>query len=325
MIKSNLTHDDFFNLQADFCFIFQNPTRLKILWFLEGAEKSVSEIVEAVGTSLSNVSQHLRIMKGLRIITSRKEAQWMYYRITNEKFIQGPSLVKEGIIEVYGLYMYSEGAAMAQETADKTTRTPYRIKVHNMETCNCNHRCGCQFGGFPDNANCEAVIGYEVIEGHYGDVDLAGVRLVVAAKWPGAIHDGHGQAVMFVDETASPGQVEGMAMIFSGQAGGMPGEAFAATFDSVEGPILKPIEMRADGRRSSFRIPDTLEVNMTPLKDPVSGKEKEIHIVYPKGGFEWNDGNVCTAETMRIDYGDFKFQHPGKFAAYATPEWTNQK
>jgi len=103
MIKSNLTHDDLFNLQADFCFIFRNPTRLKILWFLEGAEKTVSEIAEAVGTSLSNVSQHLRIMKGLRIITSRKEAQWMYYRITNEKFILGPSLVKEGIIEVYGL------------------------------------------------------------------------------------------------------------------------------------------------------------------------------------------------------------------------------
>ena len=214
---------------------------------------------------------------------------------------------------------------MTQEATDTATRTPYRIKVHNLESCNCNHGCGCQFGGFPDYGGCEAIIGYEIIEGNYGDVDLAGVRLVVGAKWPKAIHEGHGQAVMFVDETASPEQVEGVAMIFSGQAGGMPWEALATTLDSVEGPILKPIEMTINGTHSSFRIPGVLEVNMTPLIDPVSGEEKEVHIVYPKGGFLWDDGDICTTETMQIDYGNIKFQYPGKFSDHAIPEWTNQK
>ena len=130
---------------------------------------------------------------------------------------------------------------------------------------------------------------------------------------------------MFVDEKASPEQVEGIAMIFSGQAGGMPWEAIAGTLNSVEGPILKPIEMKVDGNRSSFRIADILEVDMAPLKDVMSGEEKNVHIVYPQGGFIWNDGSIGTTETMRIGHDGIQFQHPTRFAAYAVPEWSNQQ
>ena len=62
-------------------------------------------------------------------------------------------------------------------------------------------------------------------------------------KWPKAIHEGHGQAVMLIDESAqavmlidesaTPEQVQGLAMIFSGQAGGMPWEAIGGTLDAV--------------------------------------------------------------------------------------------
>ena len=202
--------------------------------------------------------------------------------------------------------------------------TPYSIKVHNLESCNCNHGCGCQFNGFPDDGSCEALLGYEVIEGHYGDVDLAGARVVCAVKWPKAIHEGHGKGLVFIDESAKPEQVEGLGMIFSGQAGGMPWEALAATLDSVEGPFLKPIEMTVDGRRSSFRIPGVLDVSMAPIKDVMSGEDKDVHIVYPNGGFIWNDGHIGTTDTMTVNYGDITFQHPGRFSAYATPVWTNQ-
>lgn len=152
--------------------------------------------------------------------------------------------------------------------AATTTRTPWRLKVHNMEACNCSNGCGCQFNGFPDYGNCEAIVGYEVIEGHFGDVDLAGVRAVFGGKWPGAIHEGNGTGVLFIDEVASAAQVEAIGRIFSGQESGMPWEVFGATLVAVDGPILKPIEMTIDGRRSRFRIPDILDVTMTPLINP---------------------------------------------------------
>lgn len=209
-------------------------------------------------------------------------------------------------------------------TSGPATTTPYSITTHHLETCNCNHGCGCQFGGFPDRGGCESLLGYEIIEGNFGDVDLTGVRAVEAAAWPGAIHEGGGRALLFVDEKASDEQVAALATIFTGQAGGMPLEALASTIDRVDGPIRAPIEMTVNGRHSTFRVPGFVDVTMKPLESPVSGEPQDVHITYPSGGFMWNDGAIGTTGTMRLDYEDFQLEHPGRFAAYATPTWTNQ-
>lgn len=200
----------------------------------------------------------------------------------------------------------------------------YSIKVHHLEVCNCNHGCGCQFGGYPDRESCQALFGFEVIEGHYGDTDLTGTRIVIGVKWPKAIHEGNGEAALFIDESASPEQVSGLAMIFSGQAGGMPWEAIGGTLTSVDGPITTKIEMHVDGNNSTFSIPGIVDVQMTPLKDAMSGKDKNVHIVFPDGGFVWNDGHIGTTRNMGFQHGNISFEHPGRFAAYATPVWTNE-
>jgi hypothetical protein len=209
-------------------------------------------------------------------------------------------------------------------TVDQATRIPYRVKLHHMECCNCRHGCNCQFAGTPNEGKCEFLVGYEVIQGSFGDLDLGGVRFVIGCMYPGAIHEGKGRVVLFVDESARPDQVEAVGTILSGKAGGMPWEALAGTIESMQGPVQAPIEMKVDGRRSWFRVPGVLEVQMTPLKDVVSGEDKEVHIVYPKGGFFWNDGDICTTETMRISQDGIRFEHPGRYSAYAEANWTNQ-
>ena len=213
---------------------------------------------------------------------------------------------------------------MASATTETTTRTPYRVRLHHVEACNCPKGCNCQFGGVPEYGHCEFIIGYKMIDGRYGDVDLGDVKAVVLCKYPGAIHEGNGRCVLFVDGSARPEQVEALETIFSGRAGGMPWEALSGTLKSLEGPVLKPIEMNVDGRRSSFRIPGVLEMGLTPLTEAATGDEKDVHIVYPQGGFFWDDGHISTTERMRADYGGIRFEHPGHYACYATAEWTNQ-
>ena len=131
--------------------------------------------------------------------------------------------------------------------------------------------------------------------------------------------------VLFVDDKASQAQVDAVATILTGQAGGMPWEALAGTVGSLEGPIRKPIEMTVNGNRSGFRIPGIVEMRQTPIKDVVSGNEKEIHIVYPAGGFLWDKGSICTTSAMRIKQGKVAFEHPGHYASYAVANWTNQQ
>lgn len=210
----------------------------------------------------------------------------------------------------------------ASQTVEKTN---YRVKAESVEACNCQHGCNCQFGGYPNEGKCEFIIGYEVKDGRYGAVSLNGVRAVVVAKYPNAIHEGNGHVVLFIDDKASADQADGFAAILSGKMGGMPWEALAGTIGRFEGPIRKPIEIVVAGERSSVRVPGAIEMRLTPLRDPISGQEKEVHIVYPKGGFFWNDARVATTETMRAEYGDLRIEWPNKYASAAEVNWTNQK
>ena len=139
------------------------------------------------------------------------------------------------------------------------------MTVHNIEACNCTPGCNCQFTGYPDKGPCEAMIGGEVREGSYGDVSLAGVRYVIACMYPKAIHEGSGSVAVFIDDRATPAQADAIAMILSGQAGGMPFEALAGTIAQLDGPVRAPIEMTVKGTKSSFKIPGVLELAQTPI------------------------------------------------------------
>ena len=61
--------------------------RLKILYYLEEGEKTVSEIEQYTGSSQSNISQHLNLMRDKNILSSRKEANQIYYSIKNNDIL----------------------------------------------------------------------------------------------------------------------------------------------------------------------------------------------------------------------------------------------
>ena len=66
-----------------------HPLRLKILCILGGAEEaSVQDLVDRVGTSQSNISQHLSILRDKGILVSRKDANKVYYRIGDRKILR---------------------------------------------------------------------------------------------------------------------------------------------------------------------------------------------------------------------------------------------
>ena len=58
-----------------------HPVALKILCVLGDQEISVQDIVEQVGTSQSNISQHLAILRDKGVLATRKDANRVYYRI----------------------------------------------------------------------------------------------------------------------------------------------------------------------------------------------------------------------------------------------------
>ncbi len=73
-----------------------HPLRLKILCILASMkETSVQDLVDIVGTSQSNISQHLSILRDKGILASRKDANKVYYRIGDDKILTLMGTMKE--------------------------------------------------------------------------------------------------------------------------------------------------------------------------------------------------------------------------------------
>jgi ArsR family transcriptional regulator len=72
-----------------------HPLRLRILCMLSGDEVCVQDIVDTVGTSQSNISQHLAILRDKGVLSTRKDANRVYYRVNDPRTLQLIGLMRE--------------------------------------------------------------------------------------------------------------------------------------------------------------------------------------------------------------------------------------
>lgn len=164
----------------------------------------------------------------------------------------------------------------------------WRIKGEEVGSCNCAWGCPCQFNANPTNGNCRALIGYEIREGHFGEINLDGVRWAALVSWPGAIHEGGGTIKVIVDERASDEQREAILALESGQHGGTYFEIFSSVIPNVLDPATAPIEIETDRKRriASVKVGEIAEASIEPIKNPVDGSEHRVRVDIPNG-FEY--------------------------------------
>jgi len=88
-----------YELHADVCKIFSNAKRLEIINALKEREMSASELIERIGLSKANLSQHMGVLRSKGVISTRKEGVNIYYRISNAKITQACDLMREVLLE----------------------------------------------------------------------------------------------------------------------------------------------------------------------------------------------------------------------------------
>ncbi|MHB8909060.1 MAG: ArsR/SmtB family transcription factor [Syntrophales bacterium] len=93
--------EEIYELQADVCKIFANAKRLEIINLLKDRETSANELLEKIGLSKANLSQHMAILKAKGVVLTRREGVNMYYRIANPKIIQACHLMREVLEEQF--------------------------------------------------------------------------------------------------------------------------------------------------------------------------------------------------------------------------------
>lgn len=99
MISSENKKDIQSELYAKFFSGFANPTRYKIIELLMESEKTVSEIVEALGASQSQISNHLACLKWCGFVSSRQEGKFVYYKITDSRVLEIVSLARSVVAD----------------------------------------------------------------------------------------------------------------------------------------------------------------------------------------------------------------------------------
>ena len=60
-----------------------NSHRIALLYHLEQGECSVERLARAVGLSVANTSQHLRLLRNAKLVTARRQGQHVYYGLTD--------------------------------------------------------------------------------------------------------------------------------------------------------------------------------------------------------------------------------------------------
>ncbi len=88
VLDSLITRDEDIERASRSLKAMSHPLRLKILCVLGDREISVQDIVEYVGTSQSNISQHLAILRNKGILSCRKDANRVYYRVDDARMLR---------------------------------------------------------------------------------------------------------------------------------------------------------------------------------------------------------------------------------------------
>jgi hypothetical protein len=197
----------------------------------------------------------------------------------------------------------------------------WRIKAKYYEACNCALGCPCNMNGFPTHGKCEGSITFHVVEGEKDGVDLRGAKVASSVKWPGAIHEGNGKLIVFID--AAENQRDPLVAILTAQDPGLPWEILAATVSEIHGPFFETIEIEDKGTDSHVRVGDKLEVQMETFTNPVNGAPHEAHMVLPDG-FIFKDGRIATTSVNMVDADGVAFDHAGNNAYYAEIEWSSE-
>jgi len=76
---------------------FSDTSRVRILSILAEREYNVTQLASAVGISESGISHHMRGLRQMRIVQSRRDGKEVYYRIDDEHII---ALFQQGVNHV---------------------------------------------------------------------------------------------------------------------------------------------------------------------------------------------------------------------------------
>ena len=195
----------------------------------------------------------------------------------------------------------------------------WRIKGRGFQNCNCNYGCPCQFNALPTYGNCEAVMGYEIEQGNFGEISLDGLRIAGIYSWPGPVHEGNGRMQLIIDKEAGKQQREALIRIMNGEET-EPMATMWAVYSAMSPnklePLSKSIDLAIDveNRTGHITVPDVFKTKGEPIRNAVTGAIERARIDLPHG-FEYEIAEMGSASTNAT--GEIKLNFENSYGQFA--------
>jgi hypothetical protein len=190
--------------------------------------------------------------------------------------------------------------------------------------CSCDWGCPCSFDAPPTKGKCEGGYVWQITEGRFGDVPLAGLSMSWLAHSPAALHKGNVTGLTLIDEKANPAQRAALTKLAEGKSGG-PWVIFSAVTAHPLGPKFAPFQVQAKALDSRVRIGDFYEVELGPILNPVSGEAEEIYLDKPTG-FTSKRLTLGRSKVMRLktEFSLLNYDHSGQYGEFSHFDYTGE-
>jgi hypothetical protein len=188
----------------------------------------------------------------------------------------------------------------------------WQLSGNVLIACNCDWGCPCNFNARPSRGHCQGGWIWQIEEGQVEGVRLDALRVALFAAWPGAIHEGGGRAVAYVDDRADTAQRAALTSVLRGEIGG-PWGLFARTYQ-LEGPDAARFDVSLAAHQSRATIGEIVELELQTIRNPVTQAEVHPEVVLPEG-LVVKRGSMAASKVFRVA-GGLQYDHSGQYAAF---------
>jgi hypothetical protein len=193
--------------------------------------------------------------------------------------------------------------------------TGWRLTGRYVEACNCEAICPCRSvggraGGRAQYQLCQFALAWTVETGHFGELDMAGLQVVMAGYWDEDEPGVPWRVRLYVDARADSRRQAALADVFLGGAGGTPARNYTAAIKEVYGVQPARIEVVHERGRQRIRVGEAVTV----LARAPFISEASVSCGIP--GHD-HPGEELVQETLKVEDPPLSFEFRGRcgFAA----------
>lgn len=90
----------FYEIKARLIAVLANPRRLHLLDLLSDRERTVSDLAEELGMAQATTSQHLSIMRKAGVVETRKEGNFVFYRLADPRIAEACAVMTRAVVGI---------------------------------------------------------------------------------------------------------------------------------------------------------------------------------------------------------------------------------